>query len=61
MAAAPVHVPENTIPWAVWFSTSYWYGNPYATCITSVEIDVAGQVVEFGMNGFLRVRLLVNY
>lgn len=58
LAAAPVTVPDNTLPWSVWFSTSYWNGLTYATCITSVQIVVADQVIEFGMNGFLRVTSL---
>lgn len=56
LAAEPVTVPDDTIPWAVWFSTNYYFGNPQVTCIVKVEIDVADQVVEFGMNGYLRVR-----
>lgn len=55
LAAAPVNVPDGTIPWAVWFSTSY-YGSPGSvTCITSVEIDVENQTVVFSLNGYLRV------
>jgi hypothetical protein len=55
LAAAPVTIPNGTLPWAVFFSTSYWYGNPSATCITQVEVDIMGQVVVFGMNGYLNI------
>lgn len=58
LAAQPVTVPNDTIPWAVWFSTAYYNGNPSATCIVQVEIDVADQVVYFGMNGILEVEML---
>lgn len=60
LAAEPVTVPSGTIPWSVWFSTQYYHGNRRATCIEHVEIDVANQVVEFGMNGYLRVFFKIN-
>lgn len=55
LAAEPADTPNDTIPWAVWFTTDYYFGNPSATCIVKVEIDVGDQVVQFGMNGFFRV------
>lgn len=55
LAAEPVVFPNDTIPWSVWFSTNYYYGNRHATCIVKVQILVEDQVVEFGMNGYLRV------